>query len=460
MTQNEVLRASGPTPGAFMRVKIGAKKDGKMTAASAEIYFEAGAFPGSATGAAAEQMFTAYDIPNGEIDAYEVLVNKPHVNDYRAPGDTQVTFAMEQVVDELAERLAIDPLDLRILNVAREGSTSISGVVHNQIDALQVLEAAKKHPHYQNQPCKQNYGTGVAFAWWPNWGAQSSCAINVNYDGTLAMTTGSVDLSGTRLTIAMQAAEVLGVDVEDIKSSVVDTDSTGYNDPTGGSRVTYATGIAAVEAAKSVIRQLKERAAILWDVSAEKVEFEAGVFYAGTERMALRQLAQRQSETGGQVTGVANIDARGWGSGFGVHIADVSVDPETGKVQVVRYTAVQGVGKAIHPTLVEGQIQGGVAQGIGWALWEGYWYDAQGRMMNPNRLDYKQPTSLDLPHIEPVLVEVPGPNHPFGVRGVGEVPIVPPPATIANALRRATGKRLHKLPMTPDQILRVTGVIE
>ncbi|MGH8060229.1 MAG: xanthine dehydrogenase family protein molybdopterin-binding subunit, partial [Candidatus Entotheonellia bacterium] len=236
-----------------------------------------------------------------------------------------------------------------------------------------------------------------------------------------------------------------------------DTDGVGYTDVTGGSRTTFATGLAAYEAAQDVLRQMTERAAMIWKVSPEEVNFAVGVFQHTKEpdrRLTFKEVAAQLGKTGGPVVGRASVAPRGVGGAFATHIVDVQVDPETGKVQILRYTAVQDAGKAVHPSYVEGQMQGGVVQGIGWALNEEYFYDAKGSMVNASFLDYRMPTSLDLPMIDTVIVEVPNPGHPFGVRGVGEVPIVPPPAAIANAIYRATGVRMRQLPMSPGRILQ------
>jgi CO/xanthine dehydrogenase Mo-binding subunit len=250
--------------------------------------------------------------------------------------------------------------------------------------------------------------------------------------------------------------------LEQIKSGVADTDSIGYSDVSGGSRTTVATGIAAVEAARDVIKQMGERAALLWDVPAETISYHQGRFTTSrdnTKKLTFGELAARIPETGSPITGQGNVDVQAWGSAFGAHIADVAVDPETGQVTVLRYTVVQDVGKAIHPGQVEGQMQGAAVQGIGWALFEGYAYNEQGQVLNPNWLDYKLPTALDVPFIETVILEVPYPGHPYGARGVGETPIVPPAAAIANAIYRATGQRMTELPMTPARILEKLGAI-
>ena len=462
MTRAEVLLATGPTPGTCIRVKMGATRDGRITAAQAEMYYEAGAFPGSFVGVAAGTILAGYDIPHGQIDGYDVVLNKPKTGAYRAPGATPSAFAVEQVIDELAEKTGLDPLEFRLLNRAQEGTRRIDGSLHTSIGCHEVLEAAQEHAHYR-APLKGPYrGRGVAYAYWGNWGAQSSSAISVNTDGTVNLVTGSVDITGTRTSLAMQAAEALGLGPEQIRPSVGDTDSIGYSDVSAGSRTTMATGIAVVKAAQDVIDQMRERAAMVWQVAVDTVSFHEGTFTTRQDagkHLTFAELAAQQPQTGGPITGVGNVDVREWGGAAGAHIVDVEVDPETGQVTILRYTAVQDVGRAIHPAQVEGQMQGGVTQGIGWALYEGYAYDQEGEMLNPNLLDYKLPTALDVPSIETVIVEVPYPKHPYGVRGVGEMPIVPPPAAIANAIYRATGERMDQLPMSPARILMKMGVI-
>jgi xanthine dehydrogenase molybdenum-binding subunit len=282
----------------------------------------------------------------------------------------------------------------------------------------------------------------------------SSCNISVNADGTVNLVEGSTDIGGTRTSIAMQAAEVLGIGAGDVNPSVADTDSIGYTFLTGGSRTTFATGWAAWEAAQDVMRQLKERAAKLWEVDAASVTAEAGVFRSGDKALTFRELAAHLGETGGPVVGRGAVNPKGVGGSFSGSIADVEVDPETGKVTVLRFTAVQDAGKAIHPSYVEGQMQGGSAQGIGWALNEEYYMSLDGTMLNSSFLDYRMPTALDLPMIDTAIVEVPNPGHPFGVRGVGEANIVPPPAAIANAIFAAVGVRMKELPMSPGRVLK------
>ena len=453
MPRRDVFEGTGPTPGTYIRVKMGARKDGRIVAAEAWMAYEAGAYPGGMVASGAMCIFAAYDIPNVAIDGFDVQVNKPSTSAYRAPGATQAAFAAESVVDELAGKLGMDPIDFRLRNAAREGTRRADGPKYRRIGCVEVLEAMKNHPHYTAPLEGPNRGRGVAVGFWFNVGLSSSCTLSVNPDGTVNLVEGSTDIGGTRASIAMQAAEVLGIAAGDVRPNVVDTDLVGYTAVTGGSRTTFATGWAAYEAAQDVVRQMAARAARLWDVEAGQVTFERGVFRHEERSISFKELAARLDETGGPVMGRATVNPRGVGGSFAGAIADVEVDPETGKTTVLRFTSVQDAGKAVHPGYVEGQMQGGSAQGIGWALNEEYFMSPEGAMLNASFLDYRIPTTLDLPMIDTVIVEVANPGHPFGVRGVGEANIVPPPAALANAIYRAAGVRMRRLPMKPSAIL-------
>ena len=455
MTRIEVMEASGPTSGSYMKVKMGVTNDGRMTSAHADLRFEAGAFPGSPVGAAAMCIFSPYDIANIVIDAYDVVDNKPKTTAYRAPGAPIGSFAAETIIDEFCEKLGMDAIDFRILNGAREGTRRANGIVNPLIGAIETAQAAKDHPHYAESLEGKWRGRGVASGFWIN-GAGPACATaNLNYDGTVNLTIGSMDIGGTRPAAAQQFAEVLGIPVEDVNPQVGDTDTIGYTSMTGGSGAAFKTGWASYEAAQDVKRQMIDRAALLWDTSADEIELEDGVFQHTSDpelSIGFAELAGRASETGGPIVGSANMDPAGAGSTFATHVVDIEVDPETGKIEILRYTAAQDTGTSIHPSYVEGQIQGGVVQGIGWALNEEYYMSDDGQMMNTSLLDYRMPTSLDLPMIDTVVVEVPNPNHPYGVRGVGEVPIVPPLAALSNAIYDATGIRMRELPMNPAAV--------
>ena len=456
MSRAEVFEATGPTSGSYMHVKMGATNDGKIVAAEAMLAFDAGAFPGSPVTAGAQCMFSCYDIENCRVDGYDVVANKPPVAAYRAPGAPIAAFAGETVVDELAEKLGLDPIEFRLRNASKEGTRRVDGPVFPKVGNVEQLEAARESELYQSNLEGPNRGRGVASGFWFNIGLQSSAAISVLADGTISLVEGSTDIGGTRASIAMQAAEVLGIPAEDVDPNVGDTDSVGYTFLTGGSRTTFATGWAAYECAQEIKQKMIERAASIWDVDVADVDLIDGVFQHTSDqelKMNFKELSGQLNRTGGPVSAQVSVDPRGAGGAFATHIVDVEVDTDTGKVTILNYTAIQDVGKAIHPSYVEGQIQGGVVQGIGWALNEEYRFNADGRMENSSFLDYRMPTSLDLPMIGTVIVEVANPGHPYGVRGVGEVPIVPPMAAVANAIYNAVGVRMNKLPMSPDAIL-------
>ncbi|MEO2008005.1 MAG: xanthine dehydrogenase family protein molybdopterin-binding subunit [Pirellulaceae bacterium] len=454
MSRTEVFEATGPTPGSHMRVKLGAKSDGTLVAGEAWIAFEAGAYTGSPIGAACMCVFACYDLPNGQVEGFDVCVNKPRTNAYRAPGSTHVAMATETLVDELCEKLKMDPTEFRIKNAACEGTRRVDGPVYPRIGMVETVEAIRDSEHYKTTLDGKFCGRGVASGFWFNVGLKSSVSATVNSDGTVALVEGSTDIGGTRTSIAMQLAETLGIAAEDVNPVVVDTDSIGYTDITGGSRVTFSTGIAAVNAAISIQEQMCQRAAILWETDAENVRYEEGHLVGPSDqRLSFRELAEKLRELGDAVVGYGTSGSETQGGAFGTHCVDVEIDPELGKVQILRYTIAQDAGTAIHPSYVEGQMQGGVVQGIGWALNEEYWYDEQGEMHNPTFLDYRIPTCYDVPMIDTIIVEVPDPQHPYGVRGVGEVPICPPPAAIANAIYDALGIRMTELPMAPHRVL-------
>src|SRR5437667_2372806 len=457
MSRDEVFKASGPTSGSSMRVKIGVKKDGAITAAEGEFKFQAGAFPGSPVMNACLCAFAPYNIPNQHTIGYDVVCNRPKSAAYRAPGSPISAFAAESVLDILAKKIGMDPLELRLKNAARVGTPMIYGPKLGHGGYAETLEALVNHPAYKT-PLGPNQGRGVASGYWFNGGGESSASVQVNEDGTVIIATGSPDIGGSRASMALMAAETLGIDYSQIRSIVADTSSVGYTHVTGGSRVTFATGMAVVDASTEVVDELRARAAIVWDVDVEGVVWEDGQAKPASSNvgdfapLSFKELAAKKALTGGPITAAASVNAGGMAPGFSTQFCDVEVDPETGKVTILRFVAAQDVGCAIHPSYVEGQIQGGVAQGIGWALNEEYIYDRNGRLDNAGFLDYRVPVASDMPMIEPILVEVPNPAHPYGAKGVGEVNIVPPMAAIANAIDSAIHRRLTELPRSPPKI--------
>ncbi len=458
MNREEVFRASGPTSGAKVWVKIGAKKNGKIVAGEAILKYQAGAFQGSPVQPGCMCAFAPYDLENVKVVGFDVVTNRPKVAAYRAPGGPISEYAVESVVDEIAEKLGLDPIEMRLKNAAKEGTKAAYGPKFGPIGLVEGLEAAKNSPHWK-APLGKNQGRGIAAGFWFNIGGETTVSLQLNEDGTLSLMAGTPDIGGLRASLAMMAAEELGVDVTKVRPIIADTSSLGYNFLTGGSRSTFSSGMATVEAARAMIKEACARAAKLWEIPIDAVAWEDGqVKPAGDnagkhQPMDLGDIAKIAGKTGGAIVGYSAITAHGAAPSFGVHIADAEVDPETGKTTITRYTVIQDAGKAIHPAYVEGQYQGGAAQGIGWALNEEYIYDDKGRLENPGFLDYRMPVASDLPMIDTIIVEVPNPRQPYGVRGVGETPIVPPMAAIAAAVKRASGVRFFELPMSPPKIL-------
>ncbi|RWB29664.1 xanthine dehydrogenase family protein molybdopterin-binding subunit [Mesorhizobium sp.] len=458
MTRDEVFRASGPTSATSIDVRIGSRKDGTITAAEATLRYSCGPYAGMWAEIGAMTAFACYNLENVRTVGYEVLVNRPKTAAYRAPSAPMAAFAVESAIDELAKEIGMDPVEFRIRNAAQEGTRSSYGPVYGPIGIGPTLEAAKNHPHMK-APLAKNQGRGMACGFWFNFGGQTCTDLNIGMDGSVSLAVGTVDVGGSRASLSLVAAEELGIAYEQVKAVVADTSSLGYNDMTDGSRGTFSSSMATISAARNTIKILRERAAQMWDIPVDDVVWEKGHAIAKGEKygnlaaLSLKEIAASSGKTGGPIAGHSELVADGAGVSFATHICDIEVDPETGATRVLRYTVVQDAGKAVHPTYVEGQYQGGAAQGIGWALNEEYIYGKDGRLQNPGFLDYRIPVCSDLPMIDTQILEIPNPNHPYGVRGVGETSIVPPLAAIANAVSNAAGVRMTHIPMSPPRIL-------
>ncbi len=470
MSRDEVFRASGPVSPAETRVKLGVTRDGRITALETDILMDSGAFTGSPLMPSVLFGNAQYRCDNVRSRGREVLTNKAKMWAYRAPGAPQSTVAVECAVNEAAELLGMDPIELRLKNAVEEGDVPLYGVPFQAVGLKECLEAARAHPNY-SAPLGPNQGRGVACAFWINAGMQSSATLHVASDGSVNVMTGNPDIGGSRASMALCAAEVLGIPVEQVRPAVVDTDSVGFCDSTGGSRTTLATGGAVIKAAEMLVEELCERAAAVWGLEPEEVEWREGRALsrvgfgldevtegraaADSEQkvLTLAEMAASAGMTGGPLTASASLHAHNAAPGFAVNVCDAEVDPDTGKVTILRYTCAQDAGKAVHPAYVEGQMQGGAVQGIGWALNEEYLYDEQGVLQNAGFLDYRIPVASDLPMIDTVIVEVPNAMHPFGVRGVGEVPICPPMPAVVSAVNAAAGTRVCTLPLSPPRLL-------
>lgn len=462
MSREEVFRASGPTSATSIDVKIGARKDGTITAATATLRYSCGPWVGMWAEMGAMTAFACYGLKNVKTVGYEVLVNRPKSAAYRAPSAPMAAFAVESTIDELARQIGIDPVEFRIRNAAQEGTQSSYGPIYGPIGIGPTLEAAKSHAHMK-APLKQNQGRGMACGFWFNFGGQTCTDLNIGVDGTVSLAVGTIDVGGSRASLSLIAAEELGIPYDQVKAVVADTASLGYNDMTDGSRGTFSSSMATISAARNAVRTLRERAARMWEISVDDVVWENGQAIAKGPKhgnlapLSLKEIAAAAGNTGGPIAGHSELVADGAGVSFATHICDVEVDRDTGATRVIRYTVIQDAGKAVHPTYVEGQYQGGAAQGIGWALNEEYIYGKDGRLQNAGFLDYRIPVCSDLPMIDTQILEIPNPNHPYGVRGVGETSIVPPLAAIANAVSNAVGVRMTHIPMSPPRILAALG---
>ena len=458
MSRSEVFRATGPTASTSMDVKIGMKKDGTITAASGVFRLQGGAFPGAPMEFTAMCAFAPYALENVHQIGWDVISNRPKQAAYRAPGSPMAAFAVESVVDELCNKLGLDPLEVRLKNASKAGTRASYGPTFDQIGLVETLEAAQAHPHYA-APLAEGAGRGISCGFWFNHGGETAVSLALSEDGTVSLSVGTPDIGGSRASMGQMAAEELGIPYEKIRTTVADTATLGYNEVSHGSRVTYASGLATIEAARDTIRKLCARAANKWGIDPDAVVWEdghakpSGPNAGEFEPMSLAKIARSMGRTGGPIVGHYEATPEGAGVSFATHIVDAHVDRETGSTRVTRYTVIQDAGKAIHPSYVEGQFQGGAAQGIGWALNEEYIYGEDGRLQNAGFLDYRIPVASDLPMIDTVIVEVPNPGHPYGVRGVGETSICPPLAAIANAVSNACGVRMKQLPISPPRII-------
>ncbi|WP_294607691.1 xanthine dehydrogenase family protein molybdopterin-binding subunit [uncultured Roseovarius sp.] len=458
MTRSEVLRATGPTSSSSIDIKLGMTRDGRITAGYAQLRYQGGAYPGSPVDMGSMSAFAPYDLENVKTVGFDVVTNRPKAAAYRAPGAPMAAFAVESAVDELAKGFGLDPLEVRLKNAAREGTLASYGPTFPAIGLEATLEAAKAHPHW-GAPLGENQGRGVACGFWFNFGGDTCVTLNITPDGTVTVSEGNPDIGGSRASMTMMAAEELGIPYDKVRTIIADTGSLGQNEVTDGSRVTFAVGLATIEAARNAKREMCKRAAMVWGIDEEAVEWvdgaarPAGPNAGKHDPMTLKEIAAIASNTGGPIAGHYEVNAEGAGVSFGTHMVDVEVDPDTGSTKILRYTVFQDAGKAVHPAYVEGQFQGGAVQGIGWALNEEYIYGEDGILQNAGFLDYRIPVASDLPMIDTVILEIANPGHPYGVRGVGETPIVPPLAAIANAVSAAAGVRMTDLPMSPPRVL-------
>ncbi|MGE0698200.1 MAG: xanthine dehydrogenase family protein molybdopterin-binding subunit [Hyphomicrobiaceae bacterium] len=459
MSRTEVLAGgSGPPAAARIEVQVGATRDGRIEAIDGRYVLDTGGLPGTPTTLVMQASAACYQTRTLRLEGLDICTTKPRTEAYRGPGGIQAAFAMEQAMDELSIRLGLDPLDFRRRNAAVTGSMMPAGTPFPSIGLTTILEAVAAHDCWTSPLGTGRFprGRGLALGYWRGTSMTSSAQLTVSGDGRVTITMGTADISGVRTTMAQVAAEEMGLSIDDVHVLMGDSKSSPYSDAAAGSRVGRTMAAAVVEACRDSLAQLKRRAAQRLQAPEADVAYDRGVFSvaAGAPLSASITLAElmRQTLTEGAIIGRGVSTKLPFGVEVGAHVADVEVDPETGQVTVLRYTAFQDPGRALNPTAVEGQMQGSVVQGLGWALTEAIDFDSDGRVRNASLLDFRLPTALDVPPIDCVIVETPVPGVPYGLRGVGEVPIVPVAGTIANAIRRAIGARVTHMPMTPERV--------
>jgi CO/xanthine dehydrogenase Mo-binding subunit len=465
MTRKEELEAGMPAPQVIIKLKTGVKRDGTLMAIDAETVIDSGAFSGAVLAVSAVFLGSMYKWPSFDIRGYEVLTHKPSVAAYRAPVAPQTIFAIESQMEQIARDLGLDPVEFRMRHLIQEGDPMVNGQPWQSNGAKQVLARIAEHPHWKTR--KQwvavgkngkRRGVGLALGGWLGGLQPTGATVRLNPDGSLAVLTGQVDIAGTNIALAQIAASAYGVDTDQVRITTGDTDTAPVTGLSAGSKTIYTVGAAVLQAAEDARRQTFEIAAKELEASIHDLELVDGKVVVrgmpdkGITLAAIGKKGNLYMSKTPPVLGKANPAFSQQAPGFAAQLARLEVDPDTGEVTIHDFVIVQDVGKAINPLGVEGQMQGGAVQSLGMALTEGLMFDDSGRLTNPSLLDYRKLTAADLPNLETIIVEVPSPAGPFGARGVGEPPIVPAPACIANALQDATGARLTALPLSPERI--------
>ncbi len=460
MSRAEMLAGgSGPPAGARIDVQVGAEADGRLTAITGHYLIDTGGIPGTPTTLLMQASTACYQTDTLRLEGMDVVTSKPRTEAYRGPGGIQAAFAVEQAMDELSIALGMDPLAFRQRNAAVTGSLMPAGTPFPSIGLTSILDAVAAHACWRDPvaPGPHPRGRGLALGYWRGTSMTSAAQVTLSGDGRVMVTMGTVDISGTRTTMAQVAAEEMGLSIDDVHVAMGDTKTSAYSDAAAGSRVGRTMAAAVVEACRDALGQLRRRASEKLQAPESDVSYARGVFQVGgggiSASITLAEL-MRQTLTDGAVIGRGVSTKLPFGVEVGAHVVDVEVDPDTGQVTILRYTAFQDVGRALNPTAVEGQMQGSVVQGLGWALTEAIDYDDAGRVRNASLLDFRLPTALDVPAIDCIILETPVPGVPYGLRGVGEMPIVPVAAAVANAVRRAVGVRVQRMPMTPERVLQ------
>ena len=457
----EELTAADPAPESRIRLKIGASRDGRLLALRGDFTFDAGSKAGAPVGISALMAGSLYRFENLLLEGTEVLTNKSGTGAYRAPGAPQGAFALESAMDELARALGMDPLELRLRNAAREGDMRADGSPWPRIGLVQCLEAARDLYLAERKAAGPGEGVGIAAGGWPGATESASAVCRLNADGSLQVSLGAVDLTGTNTTFAIIAAEAFGLDdPSQVRVTTVNSDSAPYAGGSGGSKVTYTIGPAVLRSAEDARNQVLHIAASELEASVDDLELVNGrVQVRGVpgKTITLADIFSVSASFGARhapVLGRGQTVVTDFSPGMAVHIARLRVDRDTGRVQPLRFVSIQDVGRAINPATVESQMHGGAVQAVGWGLYERMLWDDQGTPLTASLMDYTIPKASQSPGLETRLVEVPSEFGPFGAKGVGEPPVIPGAAALANAVRDACGARITELPLTPERVMR------
>jgi CO/xanthine dehydrogenase Mo-binding subunit len=462
LTRLEDFRMTNPAPASILAVELGATRDGRLRGLRARILMETGGFSeNSVEGIAAILTIGPYHWDAHEVVAYGVETNRVATGAYRAPGAPQATFALEQLLDELAGRLGIDPIELRRRNLVAPDDEMADGTPWGGIGLDECLVRLSDHPLYRERASlPDGEGIGLAAGAWPGGRQPASAICRLEADGRVTVVTGVVDISGTMTGFATIAAEGLGIAADDVSVVAADTASAPRSPVSGGSVITYSTGRAVQRATDALREKILAYAAILLEIDVRDLELVDGsVQPKGTPERGL-SLAEIGESLDGFTSAFEPLEGHGGtvppvlAPLTSAHLVHVRVDRETGVVAVLDYVIAQDVGRALNPAIIEGQLHGGATQGLGWALHEAMVHDENGQLLTGTFLDYAMQTALAVPTFETIIVEVPAPDGPYGAKGIGEGPVCGAAAAVANAVADATGVRFRELPMTAPRIWR------
>ena len=453
----EEFGASCPRHPSVVRLKTGVMRDGTMVALKAQMTFDGGAYAGHKHAGylpSAYHIAAVYHIPHARLDTYMAYTNNVPGGIMRGPGEVQALFAMESHVDMIARELGMDPVEFRRKNLVEEGQQVSLGQEYDEIKAKEALDAAIEASGY-NDPKPPNVGRGIAIGErTPGWGTTHS-AVTMNPDGSVVLNTSVFDQgTGTYTTIQQIVAEELGLTTDEVQVEVWDTDKTGFDTGMGASKTTRLVSQATYSAARDAVQEMQALAAELLGWRAEQIVLEGHQLH-NRETGERRPWAQLLTSGGKSITGRASQKdtVRSPITSFHAQVAEVSVDPETGEVKLLRLTTAHDVGRIINPVGHQGQINGSVMQGIGFALMEDLPAE-EGRITTLSFGEYKMPTMKDIPELRTVLLESESGIGPYKIKGIGENPISPVAPAIVNAIDDAVGVRIMDLPVTPEKVYR------